>query len=304
MSARRKLLVTGANGFVAGSVLAQAGAEWEVHALSRGEAITRREGRRWHRFDPLQPGRLAEFFQEARPDAVIHTAALSDVDYCQAHPELARAVNVGLTRALAELCAGAGAKLVLCSTDTVFDGGHAPYREEDPPGPVNLYAQTKVAAEQIAHQLGARAVIARLALVAGLPVMGAGNSFLARMLAALKEGRRVSGFTHEVRTPIDVITLGRALLELAAGDHHGIFHLAGNSRLSRFEIAQQVAARFGFPPSLVVAQAPALLPGRAPRPRDVSLDNRKARAQLKTPMLTFADGLSLVLSSSAAQPKS
>ena len=304
MSARKRLIVTGAHGFVAGSVLAQAGAEWEAHALGRGEALTQREGLRWHRLDPLQSGRLAQLFHEVRPDAVIHTAALSDIDYCQAHPELARAVNAGLTRALAELCAGTGAKLVLCSTDTVFDGEHAPYCEEDPPRPVNSYAQTKVEAEQIVSQLGAQGVIARLALVAGLPVLGAGNSFLARMLAALKDGRTVGGFTHEVRTPIDVITLGRALLELAAGDHHGIFHLAGNSRLSRFEMAQQIAARFRFPLDLVVAQTPASLPGRAPRPRDVSLDNRKARGQLKTPMLSFADGLSLILSSSAAPLKS
>jgi dTDP-4-dehydrorhamnose reductase len=303
MSARKKLIVTGAHGFVAGSVLAQAGAEWEAHALSRGEPLAQRAGLRWHQLDPLEPGRLAQLFHEVRPAAVIHTAALSDIDYCQAHPELARAVNASLTRALAELCAAVGAKLVLCSTDTVFDGERAPYREADPPGPVNFYAQTKVEAEQIVSQLGAHGVIARLALVAGLPVLGAGNSFLARMLAAFKEGRVVGMLTHEVRTPIDVITLGRALLELAAGDHHGTFHLAGNSRLNRFEMAQQIAARFGFPLDLVVAQDPASLPGRAPRPRDVSLDNRKARAQLKTPMLSFADGLSLILSFAAPLSK-
>lgn len=303
MSARAKLLVTGAHGFVAGSVLAQAGAEWEAHALSRGEPLIQREGLHWHRFDALQPGRLAQLFQAARPAAVIHTAALADIDYCQAHPELARAVNVGLTHTLAELCANVGAKLVLCSTDTVFDGEQAPYREADPPGPVNFYAQTKVAAEQIVNQLGAQAVIARLALVAGLPLLGAGNSLLARMLAVLAQGLTVGSFTHEVRTPIDVITLGRALLELASGGHHGIFHLAGNTRLNRFEMAQQIAARFGFPLNLIVAQGSASLPGRAPRPRDVSLDNRKARAELKTPMLTFAEGLSLILCSSAPPSK-
>jgi len=303
MSGGKRLIVTGAHGFVAGSVLAQAGAEWEVHALSRGAALTQCEGLRWHQLDPLEPHRLAELFDQVRPDALIHTAALSDIDYCQAHPELARAVNAALTRALAELCAGVGARLVLCSSDTVFDGEHAPYAEADPPGPVNAYAQTKVEAEQIVSRLGAQGVIARLALVAGLPVLGAGNSFLPRMLAALKDGRAVGMLTHEVRTPIDVITLGRALLELAASDHQGIFHLAGNTRLSRFEMAQQIAAHFGLPLNLVVAQSPASLPARAPRPRDVSLDNRKARAQLQTPMLSFAEGLTLILASSAAPLK-
>jgi len=77
---------------------------------------------------------------------------------------------------------------------------------------VNLYAETKVEAERIVSGLGAQAVIARLALVFGLPVLGAGNSFLARMIATLKAGGTVGMSEHEVRTPVDVLTVGRALL--------------------------------------------------------------------------------------------
>ena len=295
MTARKKLVVTGANGFVAGSVLAQAGDDWQVHAVSRGEPLARRDHLYWHACDPLVPAQLSQVFHEVRPDAVVHTAALADIDFCQTHPELARAVNVELTRALADMCADTACKFVLCSTDTIFDGEHAPYDEDDRPGPVNFYAETKVAAEQIVARLGAQAVIARLSLVVGLPVLGAGNSFLARMIASFNDGRTVAVPQHEVRTPVDVITAGRALLELAAGNHRGIFHLAGNDRLSRFAMAQQIAARFGFPKELVTAQAAATSPGRAARPRDVSLTNTKACAQLKTPMCMLDEGLSLIL---------
>src|ERR1041385_5875824 len=115
MTARKKLIVTGANGFVAGSVLMQAGAEWEVHALSRSGPSARRANLHWHTCDPLAPGQLARVFDAVRPDAVIHAAALADIDFCQAHPELARAANVEFTRLLADLCAGGGVcKLVLC----------------------------------------------------------------------------------------------------------------------------------------------------------------------------------------------
>ena len=110
-------------------------------------------------------------FDEVRPQAVIHTAALADIDVCQAQPELARAVNVNFTSALAELCADTAARLVFCSTDTIFDGEHAPYSEADVPGPVNFYAETKVEAERIVSSLGANAVIARLSLVMGLPTI-------------------------------------------------------------------------------------------------------------------------------------
>jgi len=152
-----------------------------------------------------------------------------------------------------------------------------------------------VEAEQIVNRLGAKAVIARLALVFGLPVLGAGNSFLARMVATLKAGGTVGMSEHEVRTPVDVITVGRALLELAAGDHQGIFHLAGLSRVNRFELAQVAADRFGFPKHLILKQPTAANPGRAKRPRDVSLDTSKISSALKTPMRTLDEGLSLIL---------
>lgn len=294
-SGKRNLIVTGAHGFVAGSVLHQAGEEWQVHAISRGEAPAQLDNLHWHSCDPLQTDQLGRVFRDIRPHAVIHTAAIADIDLCQAQPELARAVNIDFTRTLTTLCGETGARLIFCSTDTIFDGEHAPYREEDGPGPVNFYAETKVEAERLVSELGQQAVIARLALVYGLPVLGAGNSFLARMIATLKAGGTMSVPGHEVRTPVDVITLGRALLELAAGECHGIIHLAGSSRLNRFDMARTVARRFGFPDSLVVNQGAAPTPGRAPRPRDVSLENGKARTLLKTPMRTLEEGLSLIL---------
>jgi dTDP-4-dehydrorhamnose reductase len=131
--------------------------------------------------------------------------------------------------------------------------------------------------------------------VVGLPLLGTGNSFLAKMMISLKAGRTVATPAEEIRTPVDVITVGRALLELAAGDHSGIFHIAGASRVSRLELNRAITTRFGFSQDLLVAQPANATPGRAPRPRDVSLANDKARAQLKTPMLTLDEGLSLIL---------
>jgi dTDP-4-dehydrorhamnose reductase len=292
---KRRLLVTGAQGFVAGSVLAQAGPSWETHAVSRG--IAAKEGGRfaWHSCHPLNRGELQTLFHRIRPDTLIHTAAIADIDIAQQKQDLARAVNVEMTRTLVELCRETGCRMVHCSTDTVFDGEHAPYDEDNETRPVNYYGQTKVEAEQLVKDLGRSGVIARLAIVMGLPVMGAGNSFLARMIRSLREGKAVIVPMQEARTPVDVITAGRALLELAETEHTGIFHLAGNERLNRMEMAQRIAARMNLDPALLKPQSPADLAGRAPRPRDVSLSNSNTRAQLQTPMLDFDDALKLVL---------
>jgi dTDP-4-dehydrorhamnose reductase len=295
ISMKRKLLVTGAQGFVAGSVLAQAGPEWEIHAVSRGAPPEATGPFAWHCCDALNPSQLEHLFWQIQPDALIHTAAIADIDVAEQSHDLARKVNVGMTSTLVDLCYENGCRMVHCSTDTVFDGEHAPYSEEDAPKPVNFYGRTKVEAEQLVAPLGPLGVIARLAIVLGLPVMGAGNSFLTRMIQSLREGKGVVVPVQEARTPVDVITAGRALLELAAGGHTGIFHVAGNERLDRMDMAQRIVARLNLDSTLLKPQTPADLAGRAPRPRDVSLNNERTRAMLRTPMLDFDDALSLVL---------
>ena len=229
-----KLLVTGANGFVAGSVLAQAAGGWEVHAVSRQDAVAGPSHIQWHKCDTLVSRDLAEVMRRIRPDAIIHTAAVADIDLAERDRNPARAVNVEMTQVLVKGCNELGARIVFCSTDNIFDGEHAPYRETDTAVPVNYYAATKVEAEHCVLPLGKQGVIARLALVAGLPMLGSGNSFVVRLLATLRAGGKITvPASHEIRSPIDIVTAGAALLELAGGDHHGIFHLAGNDRLSR-----------------------------------------------------------------------
>ena len=291
------LLVTGSGGFIAGSVLTQAPRDWEIHAVSRRDIGNALPGIHWHvRDDTLVPGSLSELFHHIRPNALIHTAAIADIDLAERDQKLAWGVNVQTTRALVSACLKSGCKLVFCSTDTIFDGERAPYREDDPPEPVNSYAQTKLEAERSILTLGNRAVVARLALVAGLPLLGAGNSFVARLLAKLRAAEKITvAAPHEIRSPIDVVTAGAALLELAAGDHHGIFHLAGNDSLNRLELTKRVVVKLGYLVDLVSPVEAKPDPARAKRPRDVSLDNTKARTQLKTPMRSFDDGLSLML---------
>jgi dTDP-4-dehydrorhamnose reductase len=277
-------------------VLAQAPSAWQVHAVSRQPRQTQPNSLEWHVCDTLEKEVLTRVLRQVRPDAVIHTAAIADIDLAEREQKLAWAVNVGITQVLVNACSELGCRLVFCSTDTIFDGERAPYREEHAPGPVNYYARTKVEAEQLVQKLGSQAVIARLALVAGLPLLGSGNSFVARLLATLKgNGKITVAAAHEIRTPIDVITLGAALLELSGSHFGGIVHLAGNDRLNRLELTKRVVASLGYPVELVSPINSEPNTGRAKRPRDVSLENSKARAQLKMPMRSFGEGLSLML---------
>jgi dTDP-4-dehydrorhamnose reductase len=292
----KRLIVTGAGGFVAGSILSQAGNDWEVHALSRKEALVRRDGLVWHLLDPLDEAALRKAFCEILPDTVIHTAAAADIDYCETHQQEARRINGGLVQQISDLSSELGAMLVFTSTDTVFDGSTGHYTETDAPSPVNFYGQTKAEAEGIVSARKGPWAIGRVSLVMGLPMIGEGNSFLSRMLADFKAGKTAGFPDDEIRSPIDVVTLGRALLELAAAGQSGYYHLSGNDTLSRLDLAKRIAGRMGYPPELVAAKNSSGIPGRAPRPRDVSLDNTKARSHLSTPFLGVDEGLELILS--------
>ncbi len=131
----------------------------------------------------------------------------------------------------------------------------------------------------------------------GFGPLGGGNSFLERTIPMLRAGQTINVPPEEIRTPIDVVTLGQALLELVAGSFAGTIHLAGNDALDRVSLTRRIAERFGYSPGLVSPRPPAQISGRAPRPRDVSMSNAKARSVLATPMLGFGAALDRVLAS-------
>ena len=296
----RRVLLTGGSGFVAGSVLAQAGEGVEVHVLSRGAALLERDGVCWHSLASLDLDGVRGVVRDVAPDAIVHLAAIADIDYCEAHRDEARRANEVLTGVLAGCASECGAKMVYSSTDNAFDGKRGLYEEGDSPSPVNFYGRTKVAAEKLVEAMGENWVVARVSLVMGLPMLSEGNSFLSRMMPVLAAGGEVGVPTEEIRSPVDVVTLGQALLELAGNDFSGYIHLSGDDVLSRFEMVRCIARQLGYRDEQVVANDPEGIPGRADRPRDVSLANARAHAVLTTSMCGLEEGLERVLA--AADP--
>lgn len=292
----KRVLLTGASGFVAGSVIDQVPEDWDLHAVSRSAPPVARRGLTWHSLDPLDAPSLTEAFRSIRPEAVIHTAAMADIDKCEAERELARRVNAGFTRDLARLSVEGDARLIYVSTDNVFDGFRGQYTEEDAPGPVNFYGVTKVEGEEaVLEALPRTGVVVRTSLVMGLPVLSKGNSFLSRMMRSWEEGKPVGVPANEIRTPIDIITLGRALIELVDNPVTGYLHTSGNETVNRLDMVRRIAAHMGYGEDMVYPNDPTVIPGRADRPLDVSLVNEKARDLLKTPMRGLLGGLELVL---------
>jgi dTDP-4-dehydrorhamnose reductase len=222
------------------------------------------------------PEQVVAAFRRARPDLILHTAAMAKVADCDRHPERAERVNVGGTRLLAELAGEAGARLVHTSTDLVFDGERGWYREGDSPSPLSVYGRTKLAAEE-AVLAGSGNVVVRLSLLFGPARTRNRGSFFDQMLSALQSGKPVSLFADEWRTPLGLRPAAAALVRVAVSAVSGLLHLGGPERMSRLEMGQRLAAFLRLDPSGIVVSKRDNVPAPAPRPRDCSLDSSRWR---------------------------
>jgi dTDP-4-dehydrorhamnose reductase len=229
------------------------------------------------------PEAVRRRFAADPPAAILHCAALSKTGPCEAQPALARAINVGATALLAELAAER--PFFLLSTDLVFDGREGNYDESAHPRPLNTYAATKAEAEQVVLR-NPRHTVIRTSLNAGVSPTG-DRSFNEDMRRTLAAGRTLSLFTDEFRCPIPAAVTARALWELLELGATGLLHLAGPERLSRWEIGQQLAARWaGLPGRLEPGSLRDYTgPARAP---DTSLNSARAQALLSFPLPAFS----------------
>ena len=286
---RKRLFITGGTGFLGGHLLLQAVGEWEVFASARSQhpAVP---CVRWVKMDLADEKGVASGFASAKPDAVIHAGAMSNVDQCEMEKEKALAVNAKSSEILARLCEDSGARMVYVSSDMVFDGEKGGYTETDPVGPVNYYGETKRIAEEQILSRCSRAVCGRSALIYGVPAIG-GTSFSHQILKKLEAGVEVKLFNDQFRSPIPVQSLASALLELASSSLTGVLHLGGSERIDRYTFGVRVAELRDYPKSLIQPVAMADVPTKAARPRDVSMDVSKARAALKTKLPDCRDGI-------------
>jgi dTDP-4-dehydrorhamnose reductase len=271
-----RLLVTGATGQLGGYLLrrlAAPGADVTAWSGSRAGEVF---GMPVRPVDLGDANAVAQAFHKARPAVVIHAAAVASVAECYRDPERARRVNTRGSALLAELAAAAGARLLLVSTDLVFDGDRGCYDEQDAPAPLSIYGQTKAQAEAavLAHP---RTAVARVSLLLG-PSLTGRASFFDQQVQSLRTGQRITCFADEWRTPLGLDTAAAALIGLAEAGFEGLLHVGGPDRLSRLEMGRRLAEIVGADPGLVVAASRTEAPAAEPRPRDTSLKSAKWRA--------------------------
>lgn len=178
-----------------------------------------------------------------RPDVVIHSAALTAVDYCAEHPDEAVRVNGVGTYNVALACREVEALLVAISTNEVFDGrADRPYQEYDHRNPINPYGYSKYVAEQVVEHIAPRYMIVRTAWL----YAPGGTNFIHKIVARAREGQPLRVVTDEVGSPTYVVDLADALARLIETGRPGIYHLTNTGSCSRYEFAGEILRLAGL----------------------------------------------------------
>lgn len=267
----KKLLLTGASGFLGYNLYKAASQQWLVHGIIH-QAQFDFPGITIHRQNLTDSVALKKLFKRIKPDAVIHTAAISDANHCQQHPLESYSINVTTTQLLAKLCAENKIPFVFTSSDLVFDGKKGNYKETDAVNPLSKYGEQKAEAENLTLKIYPEATVCRMPLMIG---DGRGKGYLHAFLTKAKNGEPLKLFTDEFRSPLGGISAANGLL-YAIQHFKGIYHLGGKERLSRFELGAKITAAFGISTSQLLATKQSELQMAAPRPADVSLNSEKA----------------------------
>jgi dTDP-4-dehydrorhamnose reductase len=268
-----RLLVTGVYGSLAHHLLPLASDRWEIIGAARQNPVPL--GIATEYLDLACPETIQPFFEKIIPDACIHLAAMSRPADCHADPEGSHCVNVDASSEIARLCSEKHIPMVFSSTDMVFDGQRGNYTEEDVPTPLNIYGTQKYLAEKVIAAIYPEAVICRLPLMIG-PSGPSGANFYDFIISQFSEGKSVDLFNDEFRSSLS-LQQGASAMLWAIDQRGGVYHCGGPEKFSRAQTGLMIAELMGLSYELVHSM-PAPQDLAEPRPKDVSMDSRKAYA--------------------------
>lgn len=262
-----KVLITGASGGLGRAVFQYFQARYDTvglcHSQTNGNHLS---------LDLTQPEPIKELLGDLRPELVINTVGLTDVDGCDRDIRRALAVNVHTALHVRQAAEGVGAKVIHFSTNDVFDGQKGMYTETDLPQPVNMYAWTKYMAEQMFYRY-ANTLILRATIMSWF--VSGKTSFVSWLYRSLSQGQTISLFTDQFNSPMYVATIAAWMEQMT--DLTGVFHL-GSERYSRYGWGVRLAEKLGFDTCLIQPGTFAQSKFLAPRPVDVSLDSSRLKA--------------------------
>lgn len=291
-----RVLITGSNGLLGQKLVAllQHDASLYPIATARGPLVPVLTRGEYHALDITQPASIAEVFKKARPDVVINTAAMTNVDQCETDRTGCYLQNVTAVEHLLTACAAHHVRLIHLSTDFIFDGSTGPLTETDTPNPVNFYGECKLEAERIIQDSTVQWCILRTVLVYGVtPDMSRSNIVL-WVKKSLEEKKSIRVVNDQFRTPTLAEDLAQGCYLAVIKRARGIYNISGAELLTPLDMALATAEYFGLDASLISVTDSTQFKQTAQRPLRTGFIIEKAMRELGYQPHTFREGLKLV----------
>ena len=291
----KKLLVIGASGLL--------GSKLMLYATGRFDAVGTYnpavDGMNHPSMYSLDIGSKEEvecIFERIQPEIIILTAAMTNLDACEANPALAHIINAKGPEHVAGCCKRLNAKLLQVSSVYVFDGSKkGRYTEEDVPNPISVYAESKLAGERAISSVLSDFIIARPAVMYGWPPIKGKDNFVTTLIDRLRSNQPAKLFDDQYASPTFSDDFARALLDLSLKDSCGILNVSGPDCISRLTCGNIVAKVFNLDASLIVPVSYKTMPLPAKRPANACLDVSKVENLLKRKMVSFEEGVRIMM---------
>ncbi len=288
-----KILITGISGFLGWNLALRLRSSFHVYGAYLDHQIQIPSVETFA-FDLANHTQIERLCDAIEPKIIIHTAALSDPDYCELNHNAALAINTFATRELAKAANHHGSRLIYTSTDLVFDGSKGNYTEADSPAPQSYYGKTKYLGELEISNICSNYVILRLSLL-----YGRGNGLRLCSFEKLEQqalrGDRANLFVDQFRSPLYIGDALEAITRLThSRDQKGLFHLGGPQRMSRFEFGESFCKVYGFPQTLLVPIEMSKAKLQAPRPPDCSLLGTKLQKAIDLQLTLIGEALEIL----------
>jgi dTDP-4-dehydrorhamnose reductase len=293
-----KIVVTGANGLLGQKLvnLLQASKDIQLIATARNQPSIPITNGTFQILDIENKEQVYALMNKTKPDVLVNTAAMTQVDDCELHREKCWKANVNSVEYLVDACRATNTHLIHISTDFIFDGTHGPLAEDEKPSPVNFYGESKLAAEKVIQTSDISWAILRTVLVYGItPGMSRSNIVL-WVKKSLEQGKTIQVVNDQWRTPTLAEDLAQGCYLAAKKIASGIFHISGKDFMSPYDIAIKTADFFKLDKSLIRATDSNQFKQPAQRPLTTGFIIEKARKELGYEPHSFEEGLIILKS--------
>ncbi len=291
-----KILVTGSNGLLGQKLTEYLQQNQEVHliATAKGNSVLPINRGEFHRLDITDSDAVQKLVSLSKPDVIINTAAMTQVDQCESDREGCWKANVTAVENLITASRENNTHLVHVSTDFIFDGTKGLLDETATPNPINYYGESKLAGEKLIIESDISWCIVRTVLVYGITRDMSRSNIILWVKENLEKGKTIQVVNDQWRTPTLAEDLAIGCFLAATKKAKGIYHISGNDFLSPYQIAMETADFFKLDKSFIKETDSTRFTQTAKRPLKTGFNISKAQKDLGYTPRSFTEGLKIV----------